>query len=166
MATIAAIAATISYGFIIEPFLEANSKLNRRIDAERLRLEKSQALLKKQDTIKAEHERYAGFIKPSASDEEEQASMLKAIEAIARSNNIYIKNIRPQPVKEKLFYKEFVFELIAEAEIDRLVKFIYQLQSSENLLRVKKLTLSASSSKKALKALMEITKPSIIEVPK
>lgn len=162
VATILIVSTTVSYVFIIEPIIGAFTKLNRQIETGTLKLERSQKLLKKKGVIEAEYKKYASLVKPLASDEEEIASMLKAIEAIARKNNIHITNIRPQPVAKKPFYKEFIFEFVAEADIARLIKFIYDLQVSGNLLRVNKLTLSATSKKqKGLKAIMEITKPSM-----
>ncbi len=153
---------TLTYGFIVEPIIAAYSRLNRQILSSTLKLEKGYRLLKRAEKIKTEYARYAQLVKPSRSDEEEIASMLKVIEATARGNNIYIRNIRPEPTKEREFYKEFIFELTVEAGIKRLGKFIYDLQSSGNLLRVKRLTLSASSkSADSLRAVLEISKPAI-----
>jgi Tfp pilus assembly protein PilO len=162
LATVSITIATIAYGFIIEPIIGGFSIVNRQIRSSTLKLEKGYRLLKRADEIKAEYKKYADLIKPLPSDEEEIASMLKAIEAIARGNNIYINNIRPEPVRQNEFYKEFIFELTVEATVERLGKFMYDIQSSGNLLRVRRLTLSASSKrKKGLKAVMEISKPSI-----
>ncbi|MDB4349334.1 type 4a pilus biogenesis protein PilO [Omnitrophica bacterium] len=160
-ATIAITLATISYGFIIEPVIATYSKINRQIRSNTLKLEKGYRLLRRANEIKAEYRKYADLVKPLPSDEEEIAAMLKAIEAIARGNNIYITNIRPQPARENEYYKEFIFELTAEAGVERLGKFIYDIQSSGNLLRVRKLTLNSSSKERSLKAVMEISKSSI-----
>ena len=162
--TIVIVTITLSYGFIIEPLIGAFSNLNRQIETGRLKLQKASKMLMRQDIITEEYKKYVNFLKPAGSDEEEIASMLKTIESIARKNNIHISNIRPQPAKERGYYKEFIFELISEADIDHLIKFIYDLQVSGNLLRVDRLTLSASSSKEGLKAVMEITKPSVAKI--
>jgi Tfp pilus assembly protein PilO len=160
-ATIAITAAVLSYGFVIEPVIDAYTRVNRGIRANTLKLEKSYRLLRREEDIKDAYSKYAELIKPMPSDEEEVAAMLKAIEAIASSNGIYVTNIRPQPARDKGFYKEFAFELIGEAGIDKLVRFIYDLQNSGNLLKVRKLVLSSSGGGDDLKAVMEITKPSI-----
>lgn len=160
--TIAIVFSTIFYGFVIEPLSRTYSRLNNQIRSGSLKLQRNYKLLNQKDSIKAEYEKYSPLIKPLPSEEEEIAAVLKVIEAIARENNIYITNIRPQPVRARLYYDELTFELIAEADIENLIKFIYDLQTSKNLLRVKKLTLSSTSTKdNLLKAIMEITKPSI-----
>ncbi|MEE8359409.1 MAG: type 4a pilus biogenesis protein PilO [Candidatus Omnitrophota bacterium] len=162
ISTVAVTIVTLTYGFIIEPIVGAYSRLNRQILSSTLKLEKGYRLLKRAEEIKTEYAKYAQLVKPSQSDEEEIASMLKVIEVLARGNNIYIRNIRPEPTKENEFYKEFMFELTAEAGIERLGKFIYDLQSSGNLLRVKRLTLSASSKgADSLKAVLEISKSAL-----
>ncbi len=160
--TVVIVLSTVSYVFIIEPLMRAWSELSNEIRTSEVKLEKSFRLLNQQDRLKAEYEMYAPHIKKISSDEEEIASMLKVVEEIARNDSIHITNIRPQPLVDRGFYKEIAFELIAEANIKQLCKFMYDLQSSGNLLRTKRLTLSAASSKKEeLKAVMEIAKPSI-----
>lgn len=162
IATITIVLSTISYTLIIEPLIRTYFKLNHQIKASSLKLERNYKILKRQDYINTEYEKYSSLIKPSSSEEEEIASMLKVIEAKARENNIFITNIRPLPAKDKVYYRELTFELIAEAGIDRLVKFIYDLQTSGNLLRARKLTLTSSYTKSdVIKAVIEITKPSI-----
>jgi len=162
ISTVTVTVATLAYGFIIDPIIDTYSGLNRQIASSTLKLEKGYRLLKRVEEIKAEYAKYAQLIKPSQTDEEEIASMLTAIEVLARGNNIYIRNIRPEPIKENEFYKEFIFELTAEAGIERLGKFIYDIQSSGNLLRVKRLTLSASSKgADNLRVVLEISKPAL-----
>lgn len=162
IATILILFSTVSYGFIIEPLLRAYSDLSYRIATDAKKLEKNQRLIHMKDAIIAEYERYSKILRPTGSDEEEIASMLKVIEATARNDNVYILNIRPQPLKDEELYKIFSLELSAEAEIERLVRFIYDLQTGTDLLRVRRLTISAGSAKSGqLKALMIITKPAI-----
>ncbi len=158
-------AATLSYVFIIEPIMGAFDALDRKISANMVKLKKGRGLLMREDTIFSQYKKYADLIRPTLSDEEEIAAMLKAIEKISSQNQIQITNIRPQPVREGEFYKEFVFELIAEAGVKQLGRFIYEIQGSGNILRVKRLILTASSkTRRNLKATMEISKPAIPSV--
>lgn len=162
VATILILLSTVSYGFIIEPLLRAYSDLKFKIATDAKKLEKSERLIHMKDAIIAEYERYSKILKPARSDEEEIASMLKVIEATARNDNVYIMNIRPQPLKEEELHKIFSLELSAEAQIERLMKFIYDLQTGTDLLRVRRLTIRAGAAKSGqLKALMIITKPAI-----
>ncbi|MFH1753701.1 MAG: type 4a pilus biogenesis protein PilO [Candidatus Omnitrophota bacterium] len=160
ISTVTITVATLVYVFVIEPVIGAYSKINRQIISSTLKMEKGSRLLKRAHEINAEYAKYAELIKPSQSDEEEIASMLKVIEVLARENQIYIRNIRPEPVKMVDFYKEYIFELTTDASITDLGKFIYDIQTSGNLLRVKRLTLSSGSKgRDSLKAVLEISKP-------
>lgn len=164
LATIAIVGSTVVYGFIIEPLARFNTRLNRQISTRKLKLERNYKLLNQTDLIEAEYARYKDFIKPLSSIEEEIATMLKAIEAIARKADIQITNIRPQPVKDRMYYQEIAFELICEADITKLLQFMYDLQTSGNLLAVNRLTISAGAfGQDVLKAVIVIAKPSIFQ---
>ena len=156
--TTAVVASTLFYGFIIEPLINAYSKIDRQIASGALKLERNNKLIRRSDIINNEYKKYRALIKPSLSEEEAKAGILKTIESIARACNMYISNIRPQPVRTLSFYKELSFELVGEASIDNLVKFIYDIQKSGNLLRVSRLTLTSRTSKKdTLKSIILIT---------
>ena len=104
IATLGVTVATILYGFVIEPVIRANTRLNDLIEAKSLKLKKGYRLLGREDEIQAEYGLYANMLKPTSSNEEEIASMLKVIEEIARGDSIYITNIRPQPVRDRGLY--------------------------------------------------------------
>lgn len=160
--TVAITVVTLSYVFIVEPIIEAYGGIDRKIKTYTVKLQKGRGLLMREETIIEQYKKYADLIRPALSDEEEIAAMLKVIEEIASQNQMQITNIRPQPVREGEFYKEFIFELSAEANMRQLGKFIYDIQGSGNILRVKRLILTSSvSTKKVLKASMEISKPAI-----
>ena len=96
---------------------------------------------------------------PLGSDEETIAVLLKAIERIARKTSVHITNIRPRASKETELYKEFGFEVISEASLEGLLRFMYELQNAAELLRVKRSTLSLKAGKgKTLRAVFEISK--------
>lgn len=165
IATVLIVSTTFIYGFVIEPLTETYRKIGRETETSVLKLQKSYKLLQQADIIETEYNKYAATLKRLPSDEEEMASMLKAIELTARKNNIRITNIRPQPIKDRVYYREFVFELVCEVDASQVVKFMYDLQTTGNLLRASRVTLTTGSGKdKMLKAIMEITKPSIRSV--
>jgi Tfp pilus assembly protein PilO len=160
--TVAITAATLSYVFIVEPIMEAYATIDRKIKTYTVKIQKGQSLLMREEVILAQYKKYADLIRPALTDEEEIAAMLKVIEEIASQNQIQITNIRPQPVREGEFYKELIFELSAESDVRQLGKFIYEIQGSGNILRVKRLIMTSSvRPKQPLKVTMEISKPAI-----
>ena len=111
------------------------------------------------DKIAEEYEKYFPYVQRSGSDEEEVAKILGEIEALARQSNVYLVNMKPQTPKEIDFYKEYAVEIEAEGEILPLTKFLYQIYTSDQLLRVEKLRLnSVKKGDKTLKASMLITR--------
>lgn len=165
LGAVAIVGITFGYNFVVEPVVKSFSEITGDIETGYLKLEKSYRLLQRKNIITDEYEKYEDYIDPAGSEEEELASMLKAIESIASTNKIRITNIRPQPTKSRDIYKLFVFELSAEADITQLSKFIFDLQSSANLMRVTRLTLKSSLNKgNLLSASLEITKPSMFSI--
>lgn len=93
------------------------------------------------------------------SPEEETAVILREVENIARTSNVYIAAIQPQRVQDMDFYKEYYVEMDAEGDISSLTKFIYDLQNSKQILKVKHLQLNPKSdADNVLKGHIIITK--------
>ena len=161
--TIAIVVLTLAYGFIIEPIASGYATLSAKIESGRLRLEKSRKLLANAEKIRREYDQFSKYIRKTMSDEEEMAATLKTIESLARSNNLSISNIRPQPLREEGGFRFYVFDVSCESDLARLSKFIYDTQTSEALMRVTRLTISAPSQTRSSvpRVLMEITRPSL-----
>ena len=112
-----------------------------------------------QGPITEKFEQYAPYVERSGSDEEEVAKILGEIESLARQSNVYLANVKPLTSKEIEFYIEYAVEIEAEADIERLTRFLYDLNMSNQLLRVEKLRLSSQKKgEKTLKASLLITR--------
>jgi Tfp pilus assembly protein PilO len=136
------IGAVAVYGLIIEPLWSYWKDLNNSILSKEVQLLKNLKILAQKDTINAIYEKYEENIKMKGSPEEETAVILKEVENVARSSNVYIAAIQPQRVQDMSFYKEYYVELDAEGDITSLTKFIYDLQNSKQILKVKHLQLN------------------------
>ena len=109
--------------------------------------------------MEAQYQKYLEYIQRSGSDEEEVAKILGEIESLARQSTVYLEDMKPLKPKEIDFYKEYAVEIEAEARMQSLVSFLYQLNMSSQLLRVEKLRLNLSKSgSDILKVSMLITK--------
>jgi len=160
--TVTIIAVAIGYALILEPLSSKWRDFDRQIGQRILKLNKNLGILKREKSIKAEFAKYAEHTKSMGTDEEVIASLLKAIEQKAGQTQTRITNIRPRPVKDFGFYKEFVFEVISESSLEELLRFVYELQNSKELLKVKKLTLTLKSSQThLLRGVMDIIKVSV-----
>ena len=129
------------YSFIFTPLLEKLSVLNKEIESKELKLTKNQKILNREKLVANDYKKYEQYLRQKASDEQEMASVLSEIEAIAHQINIQINDMRPQRVKKEGFYNSFIIEVDAEAGLKDITRFIYILQSPPHLLRAEKLRL-------------------------
>lgn len=156
---IIAILGVISYLLIIEPAWTSWKGLNKSIYDKERGLLKNIKIMAQKDLIDKYYDKYAQSLKMKGSVEEETAVILSEIENIGRSSNVEIIDIKPHRVQEMDFYKEYFIELEAEGNITNLAKFIYELQNSKQILKVRHLRLNAKgTSDDVLKSYLIVTK--------
>jgi len=134
------------------------NKLNSEILIHEKRLQRSLYIASQEEAISKEHKRYTEYVKQTYSDEEEKSKLLSEIEKLARKSSVFLADIKPGPVKEAGPYKEYTVEIETESKISFLADFIYQLEKSPRLLRVKDFRLTPKKKGSAtLKVRMTIT---------
>jgi len=144
---------------LIDPIRGKFQRINQAIKISEKQLGHDLRNVRQRDQIAGQFEKYVQYVQRSGSDEEEVAKILGEIEALARQSNVHLADMKPQTPKEIDFYKEYFIEIEAEGEIASLTKFLHQLNTSSQLLRVEKLRLnSRKKGDKTLKASMLITK--------
>lgn len=149
----------VSDQFIIRALWDRFQRVNRAIKVGEKQLGHDLRNVHQKEQISKEYEKYVQYIQRSGSDEEEVAKILGEIESLARQSQIYLVDMKPQTPKEVDFYKGYAVEIAAEGEMASLTTFLYQLNTSPQLLRVEKLRLnSKKKGDKTLKSSMLITK--------
>ena len=157
--TVTVLSAVGVYLYVIEPLWNYWVGLDESIVNCQDKLRRSQNILRREKTIVRTFKKYEKKLKIEGSDQTKTAQILKEIETTARNNQFNINDIKPQNIRDREFYKFYLIELEAEADIMSLAKFIYDLQISQQSLRVSRLQLVASSSNPhLLKVEMIITK--------
>lgn len=157
--TIILIVAVLIYVIIIEPLSKKWVHLNKEIASKSVKLKKDLRLLSKKNILEKEYKNYLNVIKTDLSEEEESTNLLSDLETIAKNDSVAIVNIKPSPTKNLAFYKELIFDISLESSMDEILKFIYDVQSSRKLLKVKRLSLSAKASEPGIiKCALQITK--------
>lgn len=153
------ILSVVLYITVVEPLWKKWQALNESISSKEIQLLKNQKILARRDIIAQMYDKYAENIKMKGSVEEETASILREIENIARASNTYINDIKPLKVEDREFYKEYSIEVETEGDISNLTKFIYDLQDSKQILKVRYLRLNPrDEAGDALKGYMIVTK--------
>ena len=161
--TAAAALVALAYNFVIEPLANRWSGLEKEIREKEALLIKHRRIARDKDAIERLYSEYSKYFKhEKLSDEEESALALSSIEKLARGANAHITNIKPLAVKEFDNYRKFTFRVTAESKIDELAKFVYELQASEQLLKIDRMVLRAKErSRDVIKAVLHVTKISV-----
>lgn len=144
--TLAVIIVWAGQALLIKPFLEKWKRLDEEIAADRLKLERSERLIMRKESINSDYQKAAASIRMSGTAEEEMARFLTEIESLANSTGVHINEIKPLPTKQLGLYKKFYADLELEGEMVQISRFMRSVQSSPNLLAIYKLSLSSKQA--------------------
>lgn len=158
--TFVVILIMLCYNFLIEPLTKKITFANNEIGVSQIELNKIQRLLLEREEILSFYEQYAKDVKiKGASDEEAIANFLSNVESLARKSSVLINDVKPKPTKDFDNYKKFSFDLEIDGSIDNITKFIYELESSSEAIKVERLQISVKTGKDdILKADLTISK--------
>jgi Tfp pilus assembly protein PilO len=153
----------LMYLILIAPMAAQLNAINSRIHKTKAELEKALALIKDKTTIEEEYDSIFGKISALSSDEQEIASILNTLQKAASNSGIKITAMRPRPVKQSQYYRYFESEVEIESDMASLMKFIYDIKNSNQLIRIDRLNVNANSRQgsSGIKAFMLISKPII-----
>lgn len=127
---------------VVSPINSKFRQLNQEIKITEKQLSRHLRNLIGKDLIKRKYQKYITYVKKVGSDEEEVAKVLAEIEGLARKSGVSLVDIKPQPLKEVNFYEGCAVEVEANGDMNGMIHFLYQLNSSTQLLRAEKLRLS------------------------
>ena len=160
--TIAVVIFVISFNFIFEPVISKNSSLNREIRIEEARLSRYHRLLSQKELIEKKYRnKFSSIFKPQT-QEDSLVSALSNLEDLAKQAKIRIIDIRPQGAStESDSYRELMIDMRAEGKIEGFLKFIYSIENSLSLLKVKKFQLTAKPNSDILEGRFSISQISL-----
>lgn len=144
---------------VLHPAMAKSTALNYQIQLKKKMIENSLRLLSQEEEIRKKSRKYAKYVRKEFSEEKEIVSFLKEVEDIARISQVQLIDLKPYSAEKTDFYTENKIEVETESNMNQLVSFIYNLQSSGNLLRVVKFRISPKVDKaNIIKAHLTITK--------
>ncbi len=141
---------------LISPALTKISSLDKKIEEEKLIIQKDLRLLSLKDKIKKEVSYYSGYLKKEGSPDEEMNSLLKLIEDFARRSSVSLLNIRPSGIRNEKGVVKYYVDLNCEGDMPRIVSFLYNIESAKEILTVEKLNISPKEENSSV-ALCRIT---------
>ncbi|MGE4357234.1 MAG: type 4a pilus biogenesis protein PilO [Candidatus Omnitrophota bacterium] len=131
--------------FLITPVLKSWRGLNRKISNLQNKLNRYTRILALEKDIETKYKAYADYLKVKGSREDAVASVLQEIEKLARRAGVIITNIVPSAIESKDFYNKFEIRMDIEADINSLVRFLYELQKSKHLFRILRLNIATKA---------------------
>ena len=160
--TAAILAFALLFNFLAVPFLDKADRIHRQIRLARVKLIKYTALVSKKAYIQARYAKFFPGAQLAGSQDGTSVSALTELENLTRDSGIRILDLRPrQAAAAASGYNELPIDLRTEGEIEGYFKFIYNLQSSPSLLKVKSFQLSALPNSNALEGNFSIYQISV-----
>ena len=143
---------------VIDPLIKRIEKLNKEIFIQEKRLQKSLYLVSQEELIINEHKSYTKGLKQVSSEGEEKSRLLAEIEQTARKSSVFLKDVKLGTTEKSGTYIKYTVETVAEAKIAYLMDFIYQLEASTRVLKVRSFYLVPTKERsEILRAQMTIT---------
>ncbi|MBM3246455.1 MAG: hypothetical protein FJZ13_03895 [Candidatus Omnitrophica bacterium] len=155
---IGVIVFSLGFNFLIAPGLGRNDVLNREISMVRTKLKKYRWLLSQKDYIQNKYNKFSSTLKLPGEQADTLTGALAELENLAKDANVRIIDLRPQPTINPSEYQEIIIDLRAEGTMEGYLKFIYNLENSLSLLKIKRFQLSAKPNNPALEGNFSISR--------
>jgi len=136
---------TILDRLVISPITDKIKSLEDDIAEEKSSIKKSMRILRYKDRIVTEKKRYKDYMQSSKSEEEEMTGILKVVEKQAKSAGIYLIDMKPGDVKKMASTKKYTVNLNCEAQMEQLIDFMYEIESSKKLLTIERFQIAPKS---------------------
>lgn len=163
-ATIGVVAASVIFKIVLVPLFDRLETLDREITLTREKIKKYTRLLGQKESLQ---NRYNELVSQMGATEGQRkdtlVNALRGLESLAKTANIRIIDIRPEPAGTKTNKKEVLIELKSMGTMDGYVKFIYDIDNSLLLLRIRKLELSVKGNAQNLEGTMTIAASTLLD---
>lgn len=162
--TVAVVIFAISFNFLSETVLKKNDTLNKEISVTRTKLKKYLWLLAHKESIQNKYKKFTSLTDLTRETKKDTlVTVLSELETMAQGSNIRILDLRPQGQKDLDLYREALVDLRTEGTIEDYLKFIYNIENSLSLLRIKRLQLNAKPNTQALEGNFSISRSTFLD---
>ena len=145
----------IVFRFFLGPVLTRNDSLNKEINYSRAKLKKYLWLISQKEYLQ---DKYKKFYQSEKISSDITVTALSELERLCKNSGVRIIDIRPEGISRgKDLYQEISIDLRTEGAMDSYLKFIYNLENSLSLLRIKKLKISAKPNTQFLEGSFSIS---------
>lgn len=150
------------FTMFIAPLVDKNRRLNRAINANRVKLKKYSGLLDQKDLINKRYEKLTGSALLAGQSSDPLVIFLTELEKAAKEANIKIIDVRPEGApKVAHSYKEFRVNLRSEGSTEEYLRFIYSIENVLPLARVEEFQFNAKPNTPSLEGNFSISQISL-----
>lgn len=150
--TVGLIILGLGFNLVLKPALAKNKVLNKEINNTRAKLKKYLQLLAQKEEIESKFNKFSASQNNPDFEGNAAVGALSEIENLAKKANIRIIDLRPQSLETSDLYKEALIELKTEGTMEDYLKFIYTIESSLSLLKIKRFELNVQPNSGLLEA--------------
>lgn len=141
-AAVAVLSITVMDRGIFSPFLSKMKSLDSDIQKKEKEIKNSLHVLGLKNRITAEILQYASYIGGAQSEEEQVTLLLKEIEVLASKSSVYLIDMKPAGAKNIGSCVKYMVTVNIESAMDKLIDFMYAVESSSKLLTIQKYQVS------------------------
>ena len=157
-ATIGVILFSIIFNILIMPIVEKNSGMDKEIAYTSAKLNKYLWLLSQKQNLQVKFSKFSSGAGLSDSRQKNmQVETFAELEAMARDSGVVIVDIRPQGSAQIQAKAENIIDLRCEAPIAAQMRFIYKLENSPLLLRIRRCQFTAKPNSQNLEAAFSLS---------
>jgi len=155
--TVGVIISAVFFNFVIIPLLNKNDLLSKEINVSRAKLQKYLWLLSQKDYIENKYSKFSSLGNNKSSKDNSLVGVLSELEDMAKNSGIKIIDIRPGANMENNS-KTISADLRAEGKMEGYLKFMYNIENSFSVLRIKEFQISSRPNNPLLEGNFTIQK--------
>ena len=123
---------------MLNPIMSEMRLLDEKICNEKASIKEALYIISQKDRLGRETRLYATYLERTSSDEEEILSFLKYVENLTAKSSVSLTGIKASGIKEETLSKKYFIRLSCEAQMEQIIDFLYDIESSNRLLRIEK----------------------------
>lgn len=135
---------------VISPVFFKMQSLDKKIREKKASIKKTLRILAEKDRIEHEKNKFSPYSISASSKEERMTELLKEIESLANKALVYLIDIKPIGTKEDNLIQKYLVSIRFEAQMEQLINFIYNIESSEKLLTIERYRITTESKESSI----------------
>ncbi|MCM8800047.1 MAG: type 4a pilus biogenesis protein PilO [Candidatus Omnitrophica bacterium] len=144
---------------VISPIIYRMQTLTKEIEEKESSIRRYLQIISQKDRVKQQINKLSIFFENLKPSEDDTTSILKELERLANKSGVYIVDIKPAGLRQEGNFKKYVINLSCEVQMEQLVEFMYNIESSHKLLTIERYQISPKSKETSIASCtMTITK--------